>query len=76
MVNPDTASNQKAYTQPNSKTAIEVKANDLPIQLKQQTEYLYEMQDYIDAQAGGPQPPCQCLAQDAQSSVLGRCLSR
>jgi uncharacterized Zn-finger protein len=31
MVNPDTAADQKAYTTPNSKTAIEVKPGDLPI---------------------------------------------
>jgi uncharacterized Zn-finger protein len=31
MVNPNTAADQKAYSTPNSKTAIEVKSSDLPI---------------------------------------------
>ena len=31
MVNPDTAASQSDYGTPNSKTAIEVKAEDLPI---------------------------------------------
>ena len=31
MVNPNTAANQKSYSQPNTKTAIEVKSSDLPV---------------------------------------------
>ena len=31
MVNPNTAADQKSYSTPNAKTAIEVKAEDLPI---------------------------------------------
>ena len=31
MVNPNTAADQKSYSTPNAKTAIEVKADDLPI---------------------------------------------
>jgi len=31
MVNPDTAANQSAYSTPNAKNALEVKAEDLPI---------------------------------------------
>jgi uncharacterized Zn-finger protein len=31
MVNPDTAASQSSYNTPNAKTAIEVKADDLPI---------------------------------------------
>jgi uncharacterized Zn-finger protein len=31
MVNPNTAADQKAFNTPNAKTAVEVKASDLPI---------------------------------------------
>ena len=31
MVNPDTAADQKSFTTPNAKTAVEVKTGDLPI---------------------------------------------
>ena len=55
MVNPDTASNQQAYSTPNAKTAVEVKLDDLPIHCPTTGSSLWDShpQVYIPVEENG-----------------------
>ena len=60
MVNPNTASEQSAYTTPNAKTAVEVKAADLPIHCPQAGASLWNSHPrvYIPVQENGGEAKC------------------
>lgn len=60
MVNPDTAANQNAFNQPNAKTAIEVKAEDLPIHCPVEGSSLWNSHPrvYIPVKENGGESKC------------------
>ncbi len=60
MVNPDTAANQSAFKQPNTKTAIEVKAEDLPIHCPTEGSSLWNSHPrvYIPVKENGGEAKC------------------
>lgn len=60
MVNPDTASNQSAYTTPNAKSAIEVKSDDLPIHCPVEGSSLWNSHPrvYIPVKENGGEGKC------------------
>jgi len=60
MVNPDTASNQGAFSTPNAKTAVEVKNDDLPIHCPQEGSSLWNShpQVYIPVAENGGEARC------------------
>ncbi|MCP4187420.1 MAG: zinc-finger domain-containing protein [Gammaproteobacteria bacterium] len=60
MVNPDTAAHQSDYAQPNTKTAIEVKANELPIHCPLPGSSLWNSHPrvYIPVQENGGEAKC------------------
>jgi len=60
MVNPDTASDQSAYSTPNAKTAIEVKVEDLPIHCPVPGSSLWNSHPrvYIPVQENGGEAKC------------------
>ena len=60
MVNPDTASDQQAYSTPNAKTAVEVKLDDLPIHCPITGSSLWNShpQVYIPVEENGGEARC------------------
>ena len=60
MVNPDTASDQQAYSTPNAKTAVEVKLNDLPIHCPTSDSSLWDSHPrvYIPVEENGGEARC------------------
>ena len=60
MVNPDTAARQNEYTTPNSKSAIEVKAADLPIHCPTPGTSLWNSHPrvYIPVEENGGEAKC------------------
>jgi uncharacterized Zn-finger protein len=60
MVNPNTASDQSAYSTPNAKTAIEVKLDDLPIHCPVTGTSLWNSHPrvYIPVQENGGEAKC------------------
>ena len=60
MVNPNTASDQSAYSTPNAKTAIEVKSEDLPIHCPVPGSSLWDSHPlvYIPVQENGGEARC------------------
>ncbi|MFT5219042.1 MAG: putative Zn-finger protein [Planctomycetota bacterium] len=60
MVNPDTASNQSAYTTPNAKSAIEVKSDELPIHCPAEGSSLWDSHPrvYIPVKENGGEGKC------------------
>ncbi len=60
MVNPNTAANQSAFSQPNTKTAIEVKAGDLPVHCPVSGSSLWNSHPrvYIPVQENGGESKC------------------
>jgi len=60
MVNPDTASNQSAYATPNAKTAVEVKAGDLPVHCPMEGSSLWNSHPmvYIPVAENGGEARC------------------
>lgn len=60
MVNPNTAANQSAFSQPNAKTAIEVKTDDLPIHCPVSGSSLWDSHPrvYIPVQENGGESKC------------------
>jgi uncharacterized Zn-finger protein len=60
MVNPNTASNQQAYSTPNAKTAVEVKPGDLPIHCPMSGSSLWDShpQVYIPVEENGGEARC------------------
>lgn len=60
MVNPDTASNQSAYSTPNAKNAIEVKRSDLPIHCPMEGSSLWNSHPkvYIPVEENGGEAKC------------------
>ena len=60
MVNPDTASDQNAYSTPNAKSAVEVKPDDLPIHCPMPGSSLWNShpQVYIPVEENGGEGKC------------------
>ena len=60
MVNPDTAAQQNEYSQPNAKTAIEVKADGLPIHCPVSGSSLWNSHPrvYIPVKENGGESKC------------------
>lgn len=60
MVNPDTAADQKTYSTPNAKTAIEVKSGDLPIHCPMPGTSLWNSHPrvYIPVEENGGEAKC------------------
>jgi len=60
MVNPNTAENQSSYSQSNTKTAIEVKATDLPIHCPTEGTSLWNSHPrvYIPVKENGGESKC------------------
>jgi uncharacterized Zn-finger protein len=60
MVNPDTAANQQDFSTPNAKTAIEVKASELPVHCPTEGSSLWNSHPrvYIPVQENGGQAKC------------------
>ena len=60
MVNPDTAAHQGEFSQPNNKTAIEVKADDLPIHCPVSGSSLWNSHPrvYIPVEENGGESKC------------------
>ena len=60
MVNPDTAANQSAYSTPNAKNALEVKAGDLPVHCPVEGSSLWNSHPrvYIPVQENGGEAKC------------------
>ena len=60
MVNPDTAARQNEYSQPNAKSAIEVKGDDLPIHCPITGSSLWNSHPrvYIPVQENGGEAKC------------------
>ena len=60
MVNPNTAAQQQDFSTPNAKTAIEVKASDLPIHCPVEGSSLWNShpQVYIPVEENGGEAKC------------------
>ncbi len=60
MVNPNTAAHQNEYDQPNTKTAIEVKADDLPVHCPASGSSLWNSHPrvYIPVRENGGEGKC------------------
>lgn len=60
MVNPDTAAHQNEYTTPNAKTAVEVKATDLPVHCPAEGSSLWNSHPrvYIPVAENGGEARC------------------
>ena len=60
MVNPNTALKQNEYSTPNSKTAVEVKASDLPVHCPVEGSSLWNShpQVYIPVEENGGESQC------------------
>jgi len=60
MVNPDTAAHQQDYSQPNARSAIEVKSSDLPIHCPTPGSALWNSHPrvYIPVQENGGEAKC------------------
>ncbi|MGB5326584.1 MAG: zinc-finger domain-containing protein [Gammaproteobacteria bacterium] len=60
MVNPDTASDQQAYSTPNAKTAVEVNLDELPIHCPASGSSLWNShpQVYIPVEENGGEARC------------------
>jgi|TARA_B110000967_G_C18708262_1_gene471360 uncharacterized Zn-finger protein len=60
MVNPDTAANQSNYSQSNTKSAVEVKATDLPIHCPVEGTSLWNSHPrvYIPVNENGGESKC------------------
>ena len=60
MVNPNTAADQKSFSTPNAKTAVEVKAGDLPIHCPAEGSSLWNSHPrvYIPVAENGGESKC------------------
>jgi uncharacterized Zn-finger protein len=60
MVNPNTASDQSAYSTPNAKSAVEVKPGDLPIHCPMPGSSLWDSHPrvYIPVEENGGEAKC------------------
>ncbi len=60
MVNPNTAADQKSFSTPNAKTAVEVKAGDLPIHCPVEGSSLWNSHPrvYIPVAENGGESKC------------------
>ncbi|MFT5659141.1 MAG: putative Zn-finger protein [Gammaproteobacteria bacterium] len=60
MVNPDTAAHRSSYSQPNAKTAVEVKAADLPVHCPTEGSSLWDSHPrvFIPVKENGGEAKC------------------